>query len=220
MSRRSDRPPRRTHRSGHDRTEQSGTERKSTEKESLIVADKPKRIREQPIDQLGREAFINLFLASGRLTGEVEKLCREEQITMSHYTMLWFLSRKHEPEGVPMGAVIDGHLNRASDATRLADRLTTLGYIERLSSPADRRVVLVRVTEAGRDVFLRLTRRIQALHREQWSVLTPAELAELRRLLVKVQWGDTAARDKMHPLAADASIDLGLHASKVAGGES
>ncbi|HXC51276.1 MAG TPA: MarR family transcriptional regulator [Candidatus Limnocylindrales bacterium] len=163
---------------------------------------KAKRLLESPADKLAREAFINLFLASGRLTAEVEQLCREEQITMSHFTVLWFLSQREEPEGVPMGTVIDGHLNRASDATRLADRLTSLGYIERLASPADRRVVLVRVTDAGRDVFLRLTRRIRALHREQWKALSAKELRELRRLLVKVMWGEDASRDKMHPLAA------------------
>ena len=170
------------------------------------MATKPKRIREPQIDKLGREAFINLFLASQRFTAEVETLCNDEQMTMSHYVVLWFLSRRHEKEGVPMRAVIDGHLNRTSDATRLADRLISLGYIERLASPTDRRVVLVRLTDSGRAVFLRLTRQIRALHREQWRALTAAELRELRRLLVKVQWGDAASRDKMHPLAAEDSV--------------
>jgi DNA-binding MarR family transcriptional regulator len=152
-------------------------------------------------DRLGREAFISLFLASNQLTADVEKLCREEQIAMSHYTVLWFLARRSEPEGVPMGAVIDGHLNRASDSTRLADRLTTLGMIERLASPNDRRVVLVRLTKTGREVYLRLTRRIQALHREQWNALSTAELKELRRLLAKVL-GDNGISKKLAALAA------------------
>ena len=106
---------------------------------------------------------------------------------------------------LPQGAVlpaplIDGHLNRASDATRLADRLCDLGLIERLSSTADRRVVLVRITDAGRDVFARLTRRIQDLHREQWQALGKAELETLNRLLTKVLWGDDAKSGAAHPL--------------------
>jgi DNA-binding MarR family transcriptional regulator len=166
---------------------------------------KPRRLREPAIDKLGREAFINLLLASRCFTAEVEKVCRDEQMTMSHYTVLWFLSRREERDGVPMGAVIDGHLNRTSDATRLADRLTSLGYIERLASPTDRRVVLVRLTDSGRAVCLRLTRRIRALHREQWRPLTASELRELRRLLGKLVWGEDASRGKMHSLvAADA----------------
>lgn len=167
---------------------------------------KPKRLREPTIDRLGRETFINLFLASDRFTAEVEKLCRDERIAMSHYVVLWFLSRRHAPEGVPMGAVIDGHLNRASDATRLADRLSQLGYLERFPAAHDRRVVLVRVTPAGRDVFLRLTRRIQALHRQQWQHLSEQELGQLNRLLAKAVWGDAQASGARHPLVERAPL--------------
>jgi len=157
--------------------------------------------RESAADRLGREAFIGLYLASGRLTAEVETLCREEQITMSHYTILWFLARRGSRDGVPMGAVIDGHINRASDATRLADRLASLGMIERLASPSDRRVVLVRLTEKWRTIYLRLTRTIQALHRRQWSPLSHGELEELRRLLRKVLEEDQSI-EKLDALTA------------------
>ncbi len=167
----------------------------------------PRRSREPDEDRLGREAFINLYLASRRLTDQLEKICREEKIAMSHYAVLWFLSRKEGPDGVPMGSVIDGHLNRASDATRLADRLTELGFIERLPSPTDRRVVLVRITATGRNMYLRLTRRIRALHREQWSGLAKKELTELNRLLAKVLWDDDAATDQRHPLIVELGVD-------------
>jgi DNA-binding MarR family transcriptional regulator len=165
------------------------------------MTTKPRRLREADIDRLGREAFITLFLASSRFTEEVEQLCKAEGIAMSHYVVLWFLSRRHAPDGVPMRAIIDGHLNRASDATRLADRLTALGLLERAPSSADRRVVLVRITTAGRDLFLRLTRQIKALHRTQWSHLDQHELGELTRLLAKALWG--AAGASRHPLASD-----------------
>ena len=168
------------------------------------MSSKPRRLHEPEEDRLGREAFINLFLASNRFTAEVEKLCRGEQLTMSHYTVLWFLVRRHRPEGVPMSQVADGLLNRASDATRLADRLTGLGYLERSASADDRRVVLVRVTASGRKVFLRLTRRIKALHRTQWQHLEQGELAQLSRLLAKALWGTESDGAIRHPLAVDA----------------
>jgi DNA-binding MarR family transcriptional regulator len=158
--------------------------------------------RESDSERLGREAFIYLYLASGRLTAQVEELCREEQMTMSHYTVLWFLARRDEPDGVPMGAVIDGQLNRASDATRLADRLTKLGLIERNASPSDRRVVLVLLTDEGRAVYARLTRRILDLHARQWSALTAEELRELSRLLAKVLRGVDDSWRKLEVFAA------------------
>ncbi len=44
---------------------------------------------EPETDRLGREAFINLFLAAGRFTDEVEAVCQANGLTMSHYTVLW-----------------------------------------------------------------------------------------------------------------------------------
>jgi len=167
------------------------------------MTGKPRRLREPEQDRLGREAFINLFLTSNRFTEDVEQLCREEDLAMSHFTVLWFLVRRHEPEGVPMSQVADGLLNRASDATRLADRLTKLGHLERFGSATDRRVVLVRVTEQGRRVFLRLSQKIKALHRQQWQHLAPKELSQLNRLLAKAMWGADADGVVRHPLAGD-----------------
>lgn len=159
---------------------------------------------ETPFDRTAREAFIGLYLAADRFRSEVEKVCREEGLAMSHYTVLWFLSRRDETDGVPMGAVIDGHLNRASDATRLADRLCERGFLERRASPDDRRVVLVRSTPAGRAAFARLTARIRALHREQWQHLDEKELRMLDRLLAKALWGPRAKDADKHPLIAAA----------------
>lgn len=163
---------------------------------------------ESPADRVAREAFIQLYLASGRFSGEVEKVCRDEGVAMSHFTMMWFLARRDDAgergPGVPMGAVIDGHLNRASDATRLADRLCDLGFVERLASPTDRRVVLVRLTRGGREVFERLAGRIRDLHRAQFAPLDDKEMATLNRLLAKALWGPDAGSHERHPLIAAA----------------
>ena len=157
--------------------------------------------REPELDRLGRESFISLFLAAGRLTDEVDDVCKAEGLTMSHYTVLWVvcLAAPEHPDGVPMRLIADGVLTRAADATRLVDRLTRDGYVERKPSEQDRRVVLVRATRAGRALFKRLTADVKALHREQWSTLTLAELRTLRTLLVKALWGE-AAPEARHPL--------------------
>ena len=165
------------------------------------MSGKARRLREPDVDWLGRETFINLTLLSRRFGDDVEKICRSERLTMSHYVVLWVVCLKHQPEGIPMGAVADGHLNRASDVTRLCDRLTAMGHLERFPSTADRRVVLVRATQAGRDAFMRLTRRIKELHRAQWGALDLRELRELHRLLSKALWGAEAGEaGATHPL--------------------
>lgn len=160
-----------------------------------------RRPREPEIDRLGRETFINLFLASNRFTDEVESVCKAEGLTMSHYTVLWVVCLSEDPQGVPMRVVADGVLTRAADATRLVDRLTRDGYVERATSEEDRRVVLVRGTRSGRAVFRRITLAVKELHRSQWAPLTSAELRELRRLLVKSLWGEAPSMAR-HPLEA------------------
>ena len=157
--------------------------------------------REPEIDRIGRETFINLFLAAGRLTDEVEAVCKAQDLTMAHYTALWVvcLSDGDPQKGVPMGAIADGLFTRASDVTRLVDRLTKAGHLERFPSEHDRRVVLVKATQSGRDLFLRLTADIKSLHREQWSALSHSELHQLLALLAKVYWREEAPSNK-HPL--------------------
>jgi DNA-binding MarR family transcriptional regulator len=91
-----------------------------------------------------------------------------------------------------MGTVADGLLNRASDITRLIDRLEKAGLAERLPNPADRRSVLVRATAEGQRVFAAVTPKLQDFHRRQWSNLSSSEVDALHGLLAKALWGDAS----------------------------
>ena len=124
-----------------------------------------KEQREDLIDRLGRDAYITTFVASNRLTDEIEQLCRAEGISHAQYSALWVLCLADAPDGLPMGALVDGLLHRKADATRLVNILLDGGYVTREPSPGDRRVVLVKPTTAGQQLFERLTRSIKALHR-------------------------------------------------------
>ncbi|MEJ7584283.1 MAG: MarR family transcriptional regulator [Acidimicrobiales bacterium] len=121
----------------------------------------------------------------------MDQVCREEGITHNQYVPLFVLCLAEGAEdGVPVGAIADGLLNRASDTTRLVDRLEKAGLVERLPNPSDRRGVLVRATTAGRALFERLTPQLKEFHRSQWAHLSIAELEQLNVLLVKALWGD------------------------------
>jgi len=153
-----------------------------------VTMAKGKAPREDLIDRLGRDAYITTFVASNRLTDQIEQLCRAEGISHAQYTALWVLCLSDAPDGLPMGALVDGLLHRKADATRLVNILLDGGYVTREPSPADRRVVLVKPTRAGQQLFERLTRAIKALHREQWAALDTDELRQLIALLNKALW--------------------------------
>jgi DNA-binding MarR family transcriptional regulator len=148
-------------------------------------------LREPKAVRVGREAHVNVLLLANRNLEALDEICHGEGVTHQQYVALWTLCLTDDPDaGLPMRAVADGLLNRASDTTRLVDRLERAGLVERLANPADRRSVLVRATAEGRRVFRAVTPRLQDHHRHQWAHLSPAELDTLNALLSKALWGD------------------------------
>ena len=149
--------------------------------------------REPRAVRLGRDVHINVLLLANQNLEELEAICQPHGLSHAQYVALWTLClHEDRGEGLPVGAVADGLLNRASDVTRLVDRLERSGLVERLPNPADRRSVLVRATTAGRDAFAAVTPALQDFHRRQWSHLSAAEVETLRVLLGKALWGDAA----------------------------
>lgn len=150
-------------------------------------------VREPRAVRVGRDVHINVLLLANQSIDALEEICEADGITHQQYIALWTLCLTDDPEaGLPMGAVADGLLNRASDTTRLIDRLERAGLAERLPNPTDRRSVLVRATGEGRRVFATVTPKLQEFHRRQWSNLSSSEVDALHGLLAKALWGDVA----------------------------
>lgn len=82
----------------------------------------------------------------------------------------------------PMGALAKEWTCDPSTATWLVDRLERAGLAERVASPADRRVKLVRATPKGSDVMQEL---MAAYHRPpaELTRLAQGDLTELARIL-------------------------------------
>ena len=147
--------------------------------------------REPSSVRLGRDIHVNLILLANRALEQMESICQTEGLTHSQYVALWTLCLADEAEtGIPVSAISDGLLTRASDTTRLVDRLEAAGLAERLRDPSDRRVVLVRATPAGHARFAAVTPKLQAFHAEQWAMLDAGETDQLGDLLAKALWND------------------------------
>jgi DNA-binding MarR family transcriptional regulator len=146
--------------------------------------------REPKAVTLARDVHLNVLLLANRSLERLEEICRSEDLTHAQYVVLWTLCLADDPDaGLPVSAVADGLLNRASDTTRLVDRLERAGLVERLRDPSDRRVVLVRTTAEGRRRFAAVTPRLQDFHAHQWDHLDAGEVRQLRALLAKALWG-------------------------------
>ena len=126
------------------------------------------KLREPRDVELARYAHLNVLLLANRSTEQMDEICRQHGLSHSQYTALWVLCLAEGGEdGLPMGALADGLLNRAADTTRLVDRLAAAGLAERLANPSDRRGVLVRATKKGQRVFAAVTPQLQEFHRRE-----------------------------------------------------
>ena len=82
----------------------------------------------------------------------------------------------------------------ASTVTKMLQRLERDGWVRREPSRDDGRVIIVSLSQAGRDLQEAVTGLWSELERETMQHLAPAEQAELLRLLRKVEAGLRASR--------------------------
>jgi DNA-binding MarR family transcriptional regulator len=141
---------------------------------------------ESKSDQLHRATYIFLNLGSAALSVDIEDICAAEGLTEAHFRVLWVLCREADSQGLPMGDLADGLINRAADLTRLVDKLEKLGYVSRVRAEEDKRRIIAKMTSSGRRVFERLARQVQQIHNEQFASLTQTEQKQLVALMKKV----------------------------------
>src|SRR3954447_6217725 len=96
-----------------------------------------------------REALANLGRAVGSLRCAGSQRLVRLGISMTHFHVLTLL-RHHD--AMPMGKLADILDASMSSATGIIDRMEERGLVERVRVPDDRRVVLVRPTQAGLDL--------------------------------------------------------------------
>jgi len=66
--------------------------------------------------------------------------------------------------------------------------LERLGYVERVPSVTDRRAIVIRLTDRGRDAARIMHHRAEALEREWAASIGVARMADLRQLLADVDF--------------------------------
>jgi DNA-binding MarR family transcriptional regulator len=132
---------------------------------------------------------MNVLLLQG------DRLLKEHGLSESTHDVLQILRRGAEEArvegrrfaGMPCAAVADRMITAVPDLTRLLDRLSHLGLVQRRRSDDDRRVVLVRLTPRGRRLVDTLDKPVAALRASQLGHMSRKDLADLNRLLSKAR---------------------------------
>jgi DNA-binding MarR family transcriptional regulator len=136
------------------------------------------------VDTPQMEAFFALLQAQLSLSRTLDRELEEARgISMIEYFLL--LNLRYSEDGqLPLGELAAEVGLTKSGATRLVDRMSSAGFVERVPDPGDRRITFAHITDAGREEL----RKAWPVHRrgikEHFAAhLTEEEATTLNELL-------------------------------------
>jgi DNA-binding MarR family transcriptional regulator len=130
------------------------------------------------------EAFAAIGLASRHLHLHMERWCEKEGVSEMRMGILFML--RHLAEGVPLGALAAKLHVSPRNVTGLVDHLERDGLVVRVPDPADRRSVLARLTDLGRERIDAMAGGSFVWQQRLLAGFTPDELLQLRHLCLKL----------------------------------
>ena len=145
---------------------------------------------------LEQQVFLNLVRTADQILTSAVPLLKRHGLSEPQYNVLRILRGAGE-DGLPCGGIGRRMLTRGPDVTRLVDRLESAGLATRArGAEADRRRVVVRITDQGQELLAALDEPVRQFHRQQFRNLSRADLRELKRILVKLRGAEAADADE------------------------
>src|SRR5687767_9267315 len=114
-----------------------------------------------------------------------ERLLRKG-VSMAQLHILYTLQRSGE---MPMSRLAEVLQVSLSNATGLIDRIEERGFVERTRVPEDRRVVMIRVTDAGRRMLEEVDAMSSDLLRSVFGRIGRSQLAAVGRAIAELRRG-------------------------------
>jgi len=122
--------------------------------------------QKKPFRSAEQELFLEIQRTADVLMRGLEELLKPFGLTQTQYNVLRIL-RGAVPDGLTCRDVSNRMVTRDPDITRLLDRLESRQLIARNRGETDRRVIRVRITEAGLGLLDRLDQPVMDLHARQ-----------------------------------------------------
>jgi len=136
--------------------------------------------RERPdLDTTAMAVFGRIFRLSRMAGDHVERAYADYGIGRPEFDVLATLRRSGEPFQLSPGALAESMMLSTGGTTARLDRLEKAGLVERIPSATDRRSVLVRLSERGREI---IDDALAAGLEEQRRLLGHMSAAKVRQL--------------------------------------
>lgn len=142
--------------------------------------------QERPFRSLEQEAFLNVIRTSAVVADDFERMLRPFGVSTAQFNVLRILAGAG-PDGLCRNDVRSRMLTRMPDMTRLLDRMEAVGLVARTRETEDRRMVMTRITEKGRELLGELDEVVAQEHKRRFRTLSPEQLRMLSDLLTAVR---------------------------------
>ena len=140
-----------------------------------------RRLKQPTFSSPAHEALLSVLVAAATLNELMDRVCAEYKITRPQYNVLRILRGVH-PEGHPRCEIACRMLDRASDITRLVDRLERQRLVKRARGSEDQRQTITCITAKGIKLLDSMRPRIDAEVEAILRHLSDDDCHELSRL--------------------------------------
>lgn len=132
------------------------------------------------------KVIVNLLFTGNWLRDALGANLKEYDLLPQHYNALRIIKGRH-PEPVSAGSIKEVMLDKASDVTRLLDKLEKLDYVQRRLCPHNRRKMDINITSSGLKLLEDVDVLMDDFYEDLASRVTTAEASLLSDLLDKVR---------------------------------
>lgn len=129
---------------------------------------------------------VNLLFTGNWLRDALGANLKEHGLLPQHYNALRIIKGRH-PEPVSAGDIKDVMLDKASDVTRLLDKLEKLEYVQRRLCPHNRRKMDISITPQGLKLLSDVDVLMDSFYEDLADRVTEEEAALLSDLLDKIR---------------------------------
>jgi len=132
------------------------------------------------------KVVVNLLYTGNWLRDALGANLKGLGLLPQHYNALRIIRGKH-PEPLSAGSIKEVMLDKASDVTRLLDKLEKLNYIQRRLCPHNRRKMDINITQQGLQLLDELDVPMDSFYNDLTARITEEEAKMLSDLLDKMR---------------------------------
>lgn len=133
-----------------------------------------------------QKATINLLYTHSWVSERIKTFLEQYDLSTQQYNVLRILNGSY-PNPLSTQEIRNRMLDKASDASRIVDRLILKGLVTKKTCKADKRLVDVVISEQGRELLSVVNEKVDALDADILGNLNEEEAATLSNLLDKIR---------------------------------